>query len=113
MLNVMYEALKLNGLRPGGPSGPGGSSGPNGNIALNKRGLIDRLAHFLGTSKHLTTVRTRLTARQWQTLAYHRLRAEPVPLSSLLVRSTAGGATEREALSELSDLLTIGCLVFV
>lgn len=81
--------------------------------ALNKRGLIDALARFLGTPKHLAAVRGHLSVRQWQTLAYHRLHAEPVSLSALLVRLTAADASEREALSDLLELLNAGCLVFV
>ncbi len=81
--------------------------------ALNKRGLIDALARFLGTPKHLAAVRSHLSTRQWQTLSYHRLNAEPVPLSALLVRLTAASASEREALSDLLELLNAGCLVFV
>ena len=81
--------------------------------ALNKRGLIDALSQLLGTPKHLAAVGGRLSARQWQTLSYHRLHGEPVSLSALLVRLTAGGASEREALSDLLELINLGCLVFV
>lgn len=80
---------------------------------LRKAAMVGQLASFLGGSAHLSIVRRRLSPRQWRTLAYSRLREVPVPLTALIVRLRAQGASASEAASELEGLLTNGCLVFV
>jgi len=78
-----------------------------------KAGLVAQLASFLGRREHVAAVEPRLTRRQWQALAYRRLRDGPVPLGSLQVRLRAQGATPAQAVAELAGLLTTGCLLVV